>query len=55
MSENMEQFYNDVMDNNTLEEVMGLMVGSVDLSALKYYNITESEYHATLEQVYANW
>ena len=50
-----QRFYDDVLNNNTMAEVMDLMVGQADLSALKEYNLTQEEYADVLEQIYDNW
>jgi hypothetical protein len=55
MTDNQQRFYDDVRDNNTMAEVMDLMVGQADPSALKEYNLTQEEYAAVLEQIYDNW
>jgi hypothetical protein len=55
MTDNQQRFYDDVRANNTMAEVMDLMVGQADSSALKEYNLTQEEYSAVLEQIYDNW
>ena len=55
LTENQQRFYDDVLNNNTMAEVMDLMVGQADLSALKEYNLTQEEYADVLEQIYDNW
>jgi len=50
-----ERFYDDVRANNTMSEVMDLMVGLADAFALKEYAITEEEYFEVLEQIYEGW
>jgi len=55
LTDNQQRFYDDVRANNTMAEVMDLMVGQADSSALKEYNLTQEEYSAVLEQIYDNW
>ena len=55
LTENQQRFYDDVRANNTMAEVMDLMVGQADPSALKEYNLTQEEYSAVLEEIYDNW
>jgi hypothetical protein len=55
MTENQQRFYDDVLNNNTMAEVMDMMVGQADPSALKEYNLTQEEYAAVLEEVYDKW
>ena len=55
LTDNQQRFYDDVRANNTMAEVMDLMVGRADPSALKEYNLMQEEYAAVLEQIYDNW
>ena len=55
LTENQQRFCDDVRANNTMAEVMDLMVGQADPSALKEYNLTQEEYAAVLEEIYDNW
>jgi len=55
LTENQQRFCDDVRANNTMAEVMDLMVGQADPSALKEYNLTQEEYADVLEQIYDNW
>ena len=55
LTDNQQRFYDDVCDNNTMAEVMDLIVGQADPSALKEYNLTQEEYAAVLEEIYDNW
>jgi hypothetical protein len=55
LTDNQQRFYDDVRANNTMAEVMDLMVGQADSSALNEYNLTQEEYSAVLEQIYDNW
>jgi hypothetical protein len=50
-----KRFYNDVMDNNTLEELNDFLSGQSDPWVLKEYGITEGEYFGVLEACYENW
>ena len=51
MNNAQETFYNDVMDNNSFDEIQSMMI-LVDYSALEYYNITEDEYFEVVGRVY---
>ena len=55
LTDNQQRFYDDVCNNNTMSEVMDLMVGLADAFALKEYAITEEEYFEVLEQIYEGW
>ena len=55
LTDNQQRFYDDVRANNTMAEVMDLMVGQADSSALNEYNLTQEEYFAVLEEIYDNY
>ncbi len=55
LTDNQQRFYDDVRANNTMAEVMDLMVGQADPSGLKEYNLTQEEYFAVLEEIYDNY
>jgi len=51
-SDGQERFYSDVIDNNTLDEIMGFLNSNADAFVLKEYGITENEYFEVMEQAY---
>jgi len=50
-----EQFYSDVMDNNTIEEISDFLSSPADPWVLKECGITEAEYFEVMEACYAQY
>ena len=55
MTDAQEQFYNDVMDNNTIEEISDFLSSPADPWILKECGITEAEYFEVMEACYAQY